>query len=281
MTLTKLEATKATAKIWHELAITGASKKPQYAMENYEFGCPCCTYAYPLSEEPYFKSGCQACLDHCSLIELWPNGCEHNNSPYEHWKYHSKHASIVAKENRKHYASIIADYAENLLSELTAKEQSKSTELKVGDFVKICDGSQAVRVDKFEKVTSIGRSKEPFEIIKIKDPDLDYLCYYKDKKAHNICIKSTKTGNIYLHTKDFVSKCDPPKKQVTYVKQASEIAKWLTDNNWIPDSDGWNNPNNHARHIYFNNEMWKYCGKELRADLHWQWHPDWLETKEV
>ena len=78
-------------------------------------------------------------------------------------------------------------------------------EINEGDFVKIIDGSYAVRVDQFEEFTSIGLDKELFKVIRINYNTLNYFLS-RTTPVHNVFIKSTKTNAIYLHTLAFVRK---------------------------------------------------------------------------
>lgn len=57
--------------------------------------------------------------------------------------------------------------------------------IKVNDFVKIIDGSYAVRVDQFEEYTSIGLSKEPFKVIRRKYGMEEHFIKARGNSIHN------------------------------------------------------------------------------------------------
>jgi hypothetical protein len=77
-------------------------------------------------------------------------------------------------------------------------------QFKIGDIVRITDGSYAVRVDEYEKYTSIGLCRDLFEVIKKGE---EYL-YTKGSGilTHDIFIKNTTTGAIYLHSSSCVKR---------------------------------------------------------------------------
>lgn len=78
----------------------------------------------------------------------------------------------------------------------------ENKDIKVGDLVKIHDGSYAVKVSGFEPNIHIGTCRDPFEVVKkIQDGGLN--SYYS--KVHDIFIKNTVSGEIYLHSVAFVS----------------------------------------------------------------------------
>ena len=71
------------------------------------------------------------------------------------------------------------------------------TNLKIGTLVKITDGSQAIRVDKYEQVSTIGLCKDTFEVIAFNDSHLTHAC---GGTFHNVFIQNTTNNNIYLHS---------------------------------------------------------------------------------
>lgn len=76
------------------------------------------------------------------------------------------------------------------------------TELKEGDIVTIIDGSQAIRLDKYEKYTSIGLNKNFFEVLYV---DSYPMCTHNiGVIVHDIHIKDIETGAIYLHSSSMV-----------------------------------------------------------------------------
>lgn len=86
-------------------------------------------------------------------------------------------------------------------------------ELKIGDLVKVFDGSSAVRIDKYESCSAIGLCKDKFEVI------FSGLCgtleFDHRTPAHDIIIVNTVTGKRYLHSAALVNLIDPPVKEVT------------------------------------------------------------------
>ena len=98
----------------------------------------------------------------------------------------------------------------------------KITEVEVGTKVLVTDGSFAVRVDAFEKFTSIGMCKNVFEVVK-KNFNYDAIkCY--TCPVHNIVIKNTVTGKMYLHSVNFVKKYVKVKPaKITTLQQLEKI----------------------------------------------------------
>lgn len=85
----------------------------------------------------------------------------------------------------------------------------ENKDIKVGDLVKINDGSYAVKVSGFETYSSIGLRKQPFEVVKkIVDEGLSSQW----SKVHDIFIKDTESGEIFLHSAAFVSLIERPCK---------------------------------------------------------------------
>jgi len=84
--------------------------------------------------------------------------------------------------------------------------------MKIGDKVKITDGSYVVRVDRYDPYITIGSSKDTFEIIKELHND-----WVTDgsQPIHDIFIKNTKDGAIFLHSKCCVRLAEPETKEVT------------------------------------------------------------------
>ena len=89
---------------------------------------------------------------------------------------------------------------------------SMKEELKVGDLVKIIDGSYAVKVNNYEEYTAIGHSQE---IFKIKSFIFDEFLVVSNTSVHNVFIQNTRTGEIYLHSKAFIRKVNPKIKEIT------------------------------------------------------------------
>ena len=85
-----------------------------------------------------------------------------------------------------------------------------ATDLKIGDMVKVKDGSWAVCVSKeWNEETKhdiihshIGLSTEPFEVVYVKD------VWENLRTPHDIFIKSTLSGQIYLHSSNMVERVE-------------------------------------------------------------------------
>jgi hypothetical protein len=86
--------------------------------------------------------------------------------------------------------------------------------MKKGDIVKIKDGSYAVRVDKFEILPKIGLCKDDFEVIEEAPFHGHIVSEHTNALLHDIFIKNTKTGAIYLHSKAF---CELVKSKTTHI----------------------------------------------------------------
>lgn len=71
----------------------------------------------------------------------------------------------------------------------------------------------------------------------------------------------------------------PNKKKITRIKKASDIVKWLEDNEYNFHDDMWVGDD-----IGFNIDMIQFCGQEYTGkteENHWNWHKEWLEEVEV
>jgi hypothetical protein len=96
------------------------------------------------------------------------------------------------------------------------------SKLKVGDNVKIDDGSYAVRVDCFQKSLNIGAGDREFSVLDFPN----YIPVLKDSfgdGVHDIYIKDTESGRIYLHSSCSLTKVEPSPKELT----VSEISEKL------------------------------------------------------
>lgn len=71
------------------------------------------------------------------------------------------------------------------------------------------------------------------------------------------------------------------KTKKTFVKKASEIMRWLEDNGAVIDAEGdWRvKDSSPILPAFFVTTMWQYCGEEPGTG--YNWHPDWLEEKEI
>jgi hypothetical protein len=94
----------------------------------------------------------------------------------------------------------------------------KENGMKKGDLVKTKDGSYCVRVDKFQEDKDyIGMSTENFEVVGFTYDDLCTASIYGNKtKVHDIYIKSTLTGKVYLHSSCMLAAVTPKPKEKQY-----------------------------------------------------------------
>jgi len=129
--------------------------------------------------------------------------------------------------------------------------------MKIGDKVKITDGSYAVRIDEYHRVTSIGMCRDDFEIVFVENPKL--TCW-GGSAAHDIHIKNLKTGAIYLHSSCMVKKVGRRR-----VLNQVRLMQVLTAEGYIPIGGGFGKYEELG--LYFDNSMWKYCEKEIDETL--------------
>ena len=80
----------------------------------------------------------------------------------------------------------------------------KAQDIRNGDLVLITDGSYAVRVDSFERCTSIGLCRDVFEVIDTVGSS-NIKCF-NGSLIHDIYIKNTVSGEVYLHSAQLVKK---------------------------------------------------------------------------
>jgi len=101
-------------------------------------------------------------------------------------------------------------------------------EIKIGDVVGINDGSYAVRLDRYEERSCIGLSRDKFVVIRYSYSGLK--CGSSNIDVHDIHIKNTRTGEIFLHSSSFVEKVDMKcewRKDVTTNKTILGYKEWL------------------------------------------------------
>jgi hypothetical protein len=84
--------------------------------------------------------------------------------------------------------------------------------MKEGDLVKIKNGNGAVRLDSYEVVTLIGFCTAIFKVISV-----DRMCYYQTDfpphhLVHDVVIKNTQNGRIYLHSIEYLQDAVAVKK---------------------------------------------------------------------
>ena len=83
--------------------------------------------------------------------------------------------------------------------------------IKVGDIVKVIDGSYSARLDKYERRSCIGLSKDSFRVIWVSDYQ-NIIHSDQSTYLHDIHIQNTKTGEIYLHSSAFVRNIEMKRK---------------------------------------------------------------------
>jgi hypothetical protein len=99
-------------------------------------------------------------------------------------------------------------------------------DLKKGDLVLITDGSWAVSVNQNYDYADIGLCKDTFEVIKLAMYKEIWAGYNKEYEVHNIIIRNTKTGEVFLHSKSMVELIDQ-KVRVTIDDKEGYINKEL------------------------------------------------------
>ena len=128
--------------------------------------------------------------------------------------------------------------------------------MKIGDKVRIIDGSQAHRMDKYEQFTSIGRCEDVFEVIYVEP------LKYETKRGvlHDIHIRNLKTGAVYLHSSRMVAAVGRRR-----VLDQVRLMRALTEEGYIPALLGFSAPN---KVLNFDNRMWMSCGEDIDETLH-------------
>ena len=144
---------------------------------------------------------------------------------------------------------------------------TQTTQIKIGDKVKIKDGSYAIRVDYYvdpnRPSNGIGLCEDTFEVI---GEAANNLTSSIGAKVHDIFIRNLATGATYLHSAAFVLKLR------LKVKPAVRLMQALIDAGYKVDVNGdWHLPGK----VPFTSHMWRYCGQTLSDD--YAWNPDWLE----
>jgi hypothetical protein len=88
--------------------------------------------------------------------------------------------------------------------------------MKVGDKVKVNDGSFSVRVDSFEKYSGLhGICEDTFEILALREK-VSFVVIFKVKEhIHDVFIKNLSDGKIYLHSLSMLTLIDQPVKEIT------------------------------------------------------------------
>jgi len=128
--------------------------------------------------------------------------------------------------------------------------------MEVGNKVRITDGSQAHRMDKYEQYTSIGLCNDVFEVIYVEPVKRET----KRGVLHDIHIKNLATGAIYLHSSNMVEKIARRR-----VLDQARLMQVLTEEGYVPIGDGFGIER--EKHLYFNNAMWKCCRKDIGETL--------------
>jgi hypothetical protein len=82
-------------------------------------------------------------------------------------------------------------------------------DLKKGDLVLIADGSWAIKVNQDYGYAYIGACKDTFEVVNLVIHAAFWAGYSKEREVHNIIIRNTKTGEVFLHSKSMVELINP------------------------------------------------------------------------
>ena len=93
---------------------------------------------------------------------------------------------------------------------------------KVGDIVKVNDGSSSVRLDDINGDRYIGLSKNDFEVIKT---DVTEFVYHgTGGRCHDIIIKEKGNGNgLYLHSSRYVSLVEPERFRFRVIEYSEHM----------------------------------------------------------
>lgn len=77
--------------------------------------------------------------------------------------------------------------------------------MKKGDLVKITDVSYSVRLDEYEGFENINSCGDVFKVVEV-DHAYSHLRHklFSDKIMHDIIIKNTLNGGMYLHSSTYV-----------------------------------------------------------------------------
>ena len=106
----------------------------------------------------------------------------------------------------------------------------KHKDLKVGDIVRVTDGSYSVRVDTYKSTCNfIGKSTDYFIVLDLGSYKSSVLqtrgSIFEDQSpVHDIFIKNTANGRVYLHSARFVELIKPITKTLT-IEVTDEQAK--------------------------------------------------------
>jgi hypothetical protein len=127
-----------------------------------------------------------------------------------------KRGRIVEVESNKFWVQVRIDGINGLWpKKYNAITEIKESDMKKGDLVTSEDSSYAVRVDKHTTEDIDFRGKE-YEVIGFNG---ESYCALKNQSGnhtvHDVFIKNTTNGRIYLHSKAFCGLAKPKVKEIT------------------------------------------------------------------
>lgn len=145
--MTPKQAVQEAIRIWLMVAATGQSKAQCCAQLNlhYRCDCPCCHYMVNVKQITGLacsnKDGYSAKMqrEYCPLKQLWPNGCEHTDSPYAEY-------SVAYSKNNIEGMKIAAwKIVEGGYKVLTQMEQDEKLQQELKSPPTVVDAQQLLR----------------------------------------------------------------------------------------------------------------------------------------
>ena len=88
-----------------------------------------------------------------------------------------------------------------------------SKKFKVGDRVQVIDSSYGVRVDSYENFSYLDKGRK-YEVVGFTEYSTLYN-YTKSYVVHDVYIKDTRSGRLYLHSQAFLKVVEPEVKELT------------------------------------------------------------------
>lgn len=145
--------------------------------------------------------------------------------------------------------------------------------LRVGDYVKVVDGSYVVRMDKYETRSFIGKGLVCV-VIYIDWKNFGPVHSNDNFRMYDIHIKDVKDGGIYLHTSRFVKKV-PKTKTVYKIFELSKMMETMIAKGYKPQKSGdWMNKSN----FVITSNFLTIAGETIsRFQVHQ--YPNWLIEK--
>ncbi|MCK5017405.1 MAG: hypothetical protein KAS32_10095 [Candidatus Peribacteraceae bacterium] len=104
--------------------------------------------------------------------------------------------------------------------------------MEIGDRVKITDGSYAKRLDAYEEYASICLCPDIFEVLRVINSGITNM---RDIQVHDLVIRNTENGRIYLHSQELVKLVEPKTAEITPKQKCLDRWYWHMLN---PGKDG-------------------------------------------